>query len=59
MLSASLDVAAKAATSAAFLSCGQVCTSAERLHVHEDVCDRFSFFVSSTIMTGVAPDWMW
>jgi betaine-aldehyde dehydrogenase len=32
---------AKAATYAAFLNCGQVCTSAERFYVHEAVYDQF------------------
>jgi acyl-CoA reductase-like NAD-dependent aldehyde dehydrogenase len=39
--SAPLEVAARAATFAAFFNCGQVCTSAERIYVHEDVHDRF------------------
>lgn len=41
MPSAPIDVAAQAATFAAFLNCGQVCTSAERILVHEDVYDEF------------------
>ena len=42
MPSAPLDIAARAATFAAFLNCGQVCTSAERLYIHEDVYDEFA-----------------
>jgi betaine-aldehyde dehydrogenase len=41
MPSAPVDVAAKGATFAAFLNCGQVCTSAERFYVHESVYDEF------------------
>lgn len=41
MPSAPVSVAARAATFAAFFNCGQVCTSAERLFVHEDVYDEF------------------
>jgi betaine-aldehyde dehydrogenase len=41
MPSAPVEVAAKGATFAAFLNCGQVCTSAERFYVHESVYDRF------------------
>jgi betaine-aldehyde dehydrogenase len=41
MPSAPVVVAAKGATFAAFLNCGQVCTSAERFYVHEAVYDRF------------------
>jgi betaine-aldehyde dehydrogenase len=42
MPSAPLDVAARAAAFAAFLNCGQVCTSAERFYVHEDIYDEFA-----------------
>lgn len=42
MPSAPLDVAARAAAFAAFLNCGQVCTSAERFYVHEDIYDEFT-----------------
>jgi betaine-aldehyde dehydrogenase len=42
MPSAPLSVAARAAAFAAFLNCGQVCTSAERFYVHEDVYDEFA-----------------
>lgn len=41
MPSAPVEVAAKGAAFAAFLNCGQVCTSAERLYVHEAVYDQF------------------
>lgn len=41
MPSAPIDVAARAATFAAFLNAGQVCTSAEKILVHEDVYDEF------------------
>ncbi|RQW28505.1 aldehyde dehydrogenase [Rhodobacteraceae bacterium CH30] len=41
MPSADIRVAARAAAFAAFLNCGQVCTSAERLYVHEAVYDEF------------------
>jgi len=41
MPSAPLDVAVRGAVFAAYLNCGQVCTSAERFYVHESVHDRF------------------
>ena len=41
MPSAPVEVAAKGAAFAAFLNCGQVCTSAERFYVHQDVYERF------------------
>jgi betaine-aldehyde dehydrogenase len=41
MPSAPVDVVAKGAAFAAFLNCGQVCTSAERFYVHEAVYDEF------------------
>ncbi|WP_341952144.1 aldehyde dehydrogenase family protein [Salinibacterium sp. TMP30] len=41
MPSAPVEVAARAATFAAFLNAGQVCTSAEKILVHEDVYDDF------------------
>ncbi|MCP4984327.1 MAG: aldehyde dehydrogenase [Gammaproteobacteria bacterium] len=41
MPSTDLDVAARGATFGAFLNCGQVCTSAERMFVHEDIHDAF------------------
>lgn len=42
MPSAPLDVAVRGAAFAAFLNCGQVCTSAERFYVHTDVYDEFA-----------------
>jgi len=41
MPSADIDTAARGAAFAAFLNCGQVCTSAERFYVHEDIYDSF------------------
>jgi betaine-aldehyde dehydrogenase len=41
MPSAPVDVVAKGAAFAAFLNCGQVCTSAERFYVHDAVHDQF------------------
>jgi betaine-aldehyde dehydrogenase len=41
MPSAPLDMAARGAAFAAYLNCGQVCTSAERFYVHEAVHDEF------------------
>lgn len=41
MPSARLDAAVRGAAFAAFLNCGQVCTSAERILVHEAIHDRF------------------
>lgn len=41
MPSAPLDVAARGAAFAAYLNCGQVCTSAERFYVHDDIHDEF------------------
>ena len=41
MPSADVEVAARGAAFAAFLNCGQVCTSAERFYVHTDVHDAF------------------
>ncbi len=41
MPSAPLDIAARGAAFAAYLNCGQVCTSAERFYVHEKVHDEF------------------
>jgi len=41
MPSADLALAARGAAFAAFLNCGQVCTSAERFYVHDDVHDEF------------------
>ncbi|MFN9543486.1 MAG: aldehyde dehydrogenase family protein, partial [Alphaproteobacteria bacterium] len=42
MPSAPLDVAVRGAAFASFLNCGQVCTSAERIYVHEDIHDVFA-----------------
>lgn len=42
MPSASMDAAVRGAAFAAFLNCGQVCTSAERFYVHTDVYDEFA-----------------
>lgn len=41
MPSAPVRVAARGAAFAAFLNCGQVCTSSERFFVHEDVYEEF------------------
>ena len=41
MPSADVDTAARGAAFAAFLNCGQVCTSAERFYVHEDIYEAF------------------
>lgn len=41
MPSASMEMAARGATFAAYLNCGQVCTSAERFFVHQDIYDSF------------------
>ena len=41
MPSAPLDMAARGAAFAAYLNCGQVCTSAERFYVHEAIHDEF------------------
>lgn len=41
MPSASMEMAARGATFAAYLNCGQVCTSAERFFVHRDIYDSF------------------
>jgi len=42
MPSAPLRTAARAAVFAAFMNCGQVCTSAERFFVHTDIYDDFA-----------------
>ncbi len=42
MPSASIDMAARGAAFAAFLNCGQVCTSAERLYIHDSIHDAFA-----------------
>ncbi|WP_413870523.1 aldehyde dehydrogenase family protein [Albidovulum sp.] len=41
MPSAPLDIAARGAAFAAYLNCGQVCTSAERFYVHDAIHDQF------------------
>jgi len=41
MPSANLDVAVRAGVFAAFLNCGQVCTSAERFYIHESIYDEY------------------
>jgi acyl-CoA reductase-like NAD-dependent aldehyde dehydrogenase len=41
MPSAPLETAARGAAFAAYLNCGQVCTSAERFYVHDAIHDRF------------------
>jgi betaine-aldehyde dehydrogenase len=41
MPSAPLDMATRGAAFAAYLNCGQVCTSAERFYVHEAIHDAF------------------
>ena len=41
MPSAPVEIVARGAAFAAFLNCGQVCTSAERFYVHEDIYDSF------------------
>ena len=41
MPSAPIDTAAQGAAFAAFLNCGQVCTSAERFYVHAEAYERF------------------
>lgn len=41
MPSAPVDIAARGCAFAAFLNAGQVCTSAERIYVHESVHERF------------------
>lgn len=41
MPSAPIDVAARGGAFAAFLNCGQVCTSAERFYVHEAIYEDF------------------
>lgn len=41
MPSAPLDRAVRGATFAAYLNCGQVCTSAERIYVHDSIYESF------------------
>lgn len=42
MPSAPMDIAVRGAAFAAFINCGQVCTSAERLYVHTRIYDEFA-----------------
>lgn len=42
MPSAPIDIAARGAAFAAYINCGQVCTSAERFYVHEKVYGEFT-----------------
>jgi acyl-CoA reductase-like NAD-dependent aldehyde dehydrogenase len=42
MPSAPMDAAVRGTAFAAFLNCGQVCTSAERIFVHTDIYDEFA-----------------
>ena len=41
MPSAPMDVVARGAAFAAYMNCGQICVSAERFFVHEDIHDEF------------------
>jgi acyl-CoA reductase-like NAD-dependent aldehyde dehydrogenase len=41
MPSAPLDIAARAAAFSAYMNCGQICVSAERFYVHQDIHDAF------------------
>ena len=41
MPSAPLDIAARGAAFSANLNCGQVCVSAERFYIHDDIYDEF------------------
>ncbi|HMP76836.1 MAG TPA: aldehyde dehydrogenase family protein [Kiritimatiellia bacterium] len=57
---ADLDVAVRAACWAAFLNSGQVCTSAKRIYVFDDIADRFirravAFAKSLRIGNGMDP----
>jgi acyl-CoA reductase-like NAD-dependent aldehyde dehydrogenase len=42
MPSAPFDAAVRGAAFAAYLNCGQVCTSSERFYVHEEIYDEFA-----------------
>jgi acyl-CoA reductase-like NAD-dependent aldehyde dehydrogenase len=42
MPSAPMEQAVRGAAFAAYLNCGQVCTSAERFYVHQDIYEEFS-----------------
>ena len=41
MPSAPMDIAARGAAFSAYMNCGQICVSAERFYVHEDIHDSF------------------
>tara|TARA_B100000029_G_scaffold482456_2_gene532492 strand:- start:881 stop:2401 length:1521 start_codon:yes stop_codon:yes gene_type:complete len=41
MPSAPLEISARAAAFSAYMNCGQICVSAERMYVHEDIHDEF------------------
>ncbi|MEM6485137.1 MAG: aldehyde dehydrogenase family protein [Pseudomonadota bacterium] len=41
MPSADMDIAVRAATFTSFMNCGQICTSAERMYIHEHIYDEF------------------
>jgi betaine-aldehyde dehydrogenase len=41
MPSADMDITARAATFSAYMNCGQICVSAERFYVHEEIHDEF------------------
>ncbi len=41
MPSAPMELTARAAAFAAYMNCGQICVSAERMYVHEDIHDVF------------------
>ncbi len=49
MPSADLVTAARGVTFAAFINCGQVCTSAERIYVHTDIYDEFAELVVAEV----------
>ena len=49
MPSADLATAARGVTFAAFINCGQVCTSAERIYVHTDIYDEFAALVVAEV----------
>ena len=49
MPSANMDTAVRGGVFAAFLNCGQVCTSAERFYIHEDIYDEYvARFIAET-----------
>lgn len=41
MPSANMEMAVRGGVFAAFLNCGQVCTSAERFYIHQDIYDEY------------------